>query len=70
MSVCHRKNISNRYIKSNIGNILGAAIGYKALPRFYKENLELHGVILQIADDLYRGEETDLTMYKKSKNNR
>ncbi len=52
------------------GNILGAAIGYEALPQFYKENLELHDVILQIADDLYRGEETDLTMYKKSKNNR
>lgn len=40
------------------GNILGAAIGYENLPRFYKENLELHDVILNMADDLYRGEES------------
>ncbi len=40
------------------GNILGAAIGYEALPRFYKENLELHDVILHIADNLYKGEES------------
>lgn len=39
------------------GNILGAAIGYEALPRFYTENLELHDVILHIADDLYQGKE-------------
>jgi len=40
------------------GNILGAAIGYENLPRFYKEDLELHDVILHMADDLYRGEES------------
>lgn len=40
------------------GNILGAVIGYEALPQFYKENLELHDVILHVADDLYRGEES------------
>ncbi len=40
------------------GNILGAAIGYEKLPLFYKENLELHDVILHIADDLYQGEES------------
>ncbi|WP_106832034.1 ADP-ribosylglycohydrolase family protein [Parabacteroides pacaensis] len=40
------------------GNILGAAIGYENLPRFYKENLELHDVILHIADDLYQGKES------------
>lgn len=40
------------------GNILGAAIGYENLPQFYKENLELHDVILKMADDLYRGEES------------
>lgn len=40
------------------GNILGAAMGYEALPAFYKENLELHRVILHIADDLYAGAES------------
>lgn len=39
------------------GNILDAAIGYENLPLFYKENLELHDVILHIADDLYQGKE-------------
>lgn len=37
------------------GNILGAAIGYEALPDFYKENLELHDVIIHIADGTYIG---------------
>ena len=41
------------------GNILGAAIGYENLPRFYKDNLELHDVILHIADDLYQGKESE-----------
>ena len=35
------------------GNLLGAAIGYDAIPQFYKDDLELHDVILHIADDLY-----------------
>lgn len=34
------------------GNILGAAVGYEALPDFYKKDLELHDVILTIADAL------------------
>ena len=37
------------------GNILGAAIGYDALPEFYKKDLELHDVILAVADDLWEG---------------
>ena len=37
------------------GNILGAATGYAALPEFFKTDLELHDVILEIADDLYNG---------------
>ena len=37
------------------GNILGAAIGYDALPEFYKKDLELHNVILAVADDLWEG---------------
>ena len=40
------------------GNILGAAVGYSAIPDFYKEKLELHDVILHIADDLWRGANT------------
>lgn len=40
------------------GSILGAAIGYEALPSYYKENLELHDVILHVADDLWRGKTT------------
>ena len=42
-----------------IGNILGAAIGYAAIPSFYKEDLELLDVLLQVADDLWRGEHVD-----------
>ena len=37
------------------GNILGAAIGYDALPEFYKKDLELLDVILAVADDLWEG---------------
>lgn len=39
------------------GNILGAAIGYEALPEFYRKDVELHDVILKIADDIYAGKE-------------
>ena len=37
------------------GNILGAALGYQALPSFYTDDVELHDLILQMADDLYTG---------------
>lgn len=40
------------------GNILGAAIGYDAIPQFFKDDLEMHDLILHMADDLYRGEIT------------
>lgn len=40
------------------GNILGAAIGYEAIPEFFKTDLEMHDLILHMADDLYRGEVT------------
>ena len=40
------------------GNILGAAVGYDAIPQFFKDDLELHDVILHMADDLYYGEVT------------
>lgn len=42
------------------GNILGAAIGYDAIPQFYKDDLEMHDLILHMADDLYRGEITKM----------
>ena len=42
------------------GNILGAAVGHNAIPQFYKDDLEMHDVILHMADDLYRGEVTKM----------
>jgi ADP-ribosylglycohydrolase len=42
------------------GNILGAAVGYETIPQFFKDDLELHDVILHMADDLYRGEVTKM----------
>ena len=42
------------------GNILGAAIGYEAIPQFYKDDLEMHDLILHMADDLYSGEVTKM----------
>ena len=42
------------------GNILGAAIGYEAIPQFFLDDLELLDVILHMADDLYRGEVTKM----------
>ena len=34
------------------GNILGAYLGYNAIPQKYKDRLELHDIILELADDL------------------
>ena len=42
------------------GNILGAAIGYEAIPQFYKDDLEMHELILHMADDLFRGKITKM----------
>lgn len=42
------------------GNILGAIVGYDAIPQYYKDDLELHDVILHVADDLWRGETTKM----------
>lgn len=42
------------------GNILGTAIGYEAIPQYYKDDLEMHNLILHMADDLYRGEVTKM----------
>ena len=43
------------------GNILGVAIGYEAIPQFFKVDLEMHDLILHMADDLYRGEITKMS---------
>ncbi len=40
------------------GNILGAACGYEAIPIDYRNGLELHRVILHVADDLFIGNTT------------
>lgn len=40
------------------GNLIGAIVGYDAIPHYYKDDLELHDVILHVADDLWRGETT------------
>lgn len=37
------------------GNILGALHGYESIDMKWKEKLELHDVILEMADDLYSG---------------
>ena len=37
------------------GNIIGAIVGYDVIPDKFKKNLELHDVILAIADDLHQG---------------
>ncbi len=42
------------------GNILGAAIGYDAIPQHFKDNVEMHDLIIRMADDLYRGEITKM----------
>lgn len=37
------------------GNIIGAIVGYDAIPPKFKDHLELHDLILAIADDLHQG---------------
>lgn len=48
------------------GNILGAAVGYDAIPDHFKNDLELHDVILHVADDLWRGYTTRFKRNKES----
>jgi ADP-ribosylglycohydrolase len=42
------------------GNLLGAALGYEAIPQYFKDDLEMHELILHMADDLYSGEITKM----------
>lgn len=37
------------------GNIMGAIVGYEAIPSMWKDDLEIHDVILDVADDLDLG---------------
>lgn len=37
------------------GNIMGAIVGYEAIPFYYKEQLELRALIVSVADDLFAG---------------
>lgn len=37
------------------GNIIGAIVGYDAIPKKFKEHLELHDVTISLADDLHQG---------------
>ena len=51
------------------GNIIGAILGYSAIPEKYIANLELHDVILSVADDLagVSSEEQTIERYKNHK---
>ena len=45
-----------RHITGTVAvNIIGAIVGYDAIPDKFRNNLELHDVILSIADDLHQG---------------
>lgn len=41
------------------GNIVGACVGYKNIPDYYKNNIELKDVILELSDDLANDVPTD-----------
>ena len=51
------------------GSIIGAILGYNAIPRKYIDNLELHDVIVSVADDLagVSSEEQTIERYKNHK---
>ena len=41
------------------GNLMGAIVGYEAIPSRFTKDLELKDLILEIADDIVRGSSTD-----------
>ena len=49
--------IQDRIRGSLIGGAIGDALGY---PMEFTENLEMHNLILHMADDLYRGKVTKM----------
>lgn len=42
-----------------VGNIIGAKLGYEKIPNYYKDNVELKSIILELADDLTTGVPVD-----------
>lgn len=50
------------------GNIIGTIVGYDAIPQYYKDDLELHDVILKVADDLLGdSHQSDVPIYNSYK---
>ena len=47
------------------GNLMGATVGYEAIPEHFTEDLEMRDVILHVADDLWRGYTTRFVRYKE-----
>ena len=47
------------------GNILGAYLGYDAIPERFRRNLELRDVIVEIADDLLEGQKPEDAAWRK-----
>lgn len=51
------------------GNIIGAILGYQAIPRKYLSNLEFHDLLLSVADDLC-GSSSDRQMKERYMNHK
>ena len=47
------------------GNILGAYLGYDAIPERFRQDLELHDVIVEIADDLLEGQKPEDAVWRR-----
>ena len=63
-SVNHRGDSDS--VGAVTGNILGVVVGYDAIQQSFKDNLELHDVILHVADDIWNGETTNVKSNKKN----
>ena len=46
------------------GNILGAAVGYEAIPQFFKDDLEMHDLILHMEVDSRNGSYQKILSHK------
>ena len=63
-SVNHRGDSDS--VGAVTGNILGVVVGYDATQQSFKDNLELHDVILHVADDIWNGETKNVKSNKKN----
>lgn len=63
-SVNHRGDSDS--VGAVTGNILGVVVGYDAIQQSFKDNLELHDVILHVADDIWNGETTNVKSNQKN----